>query len=438
MHCHAPLVKLSRTAHSLPSACLVSCIQKPDGPIGAASPCSAPSRKRKLGADVPDGVNRPSGDNCDRPSGDDYGPWEALVHLCYFIVGIDPGRSNIITAVVKLRLHGKEYVKRWKFTGAQYHTDSGVLLENRSQAGRYADLQRHFEALNNANGSVSHPATLQQVYNYLERYYEFFEEWWQVATTKREDRSRFRRYCGKQRALDRWFSDLKRDLDRLQAEHGFEGYYIAYGSAGPGLRPQGPGQLAVPTTTAFKRCKLCFGSRVRLVDESYTSKISWWSKGPMHHVFKAKSPSDLTRRVGAGMSAAKQLLLHSPVRHLTSAALPGRDQRQQSQVWAQGEATRLREKGIKRRGGAGARPWERLHWWYRQEGPQAAAGREEKRKQRSCWYLQCRGLHWCPCKKAHLDRDVAAAVAIAGLLWIELQGLARPSHFTRAGQQQLV
>ena len=93
--------------------------------------------------------------------------------------------------------------------------------------------------------------------NYLEVVSENYDTLWNNQKSLKWSRERMHLWIGKNRTLDRFYASMGKSA------------IIAYGSAK--FAPTGPGELAVPTTEAFKSCSKHF--KIKLIDEFRTSKM---------------------------------------------------------------------------------------------------------------------------------------------------------------------
>ena len=160
------------------------------------------------------------------------------------IIGIDPGRVNIQFGVDS---DGKEY----KLTRKQYYQQSGMIKNKKKVEKWNLKNKAVLEEL-----SKNSPKT-DNLSNYLEVVSENYDTLWNNQKSLKWSRERMHLWIGKNRTLDRFYASMGKNLT------------VAYGSAK--FAPTGPGELAVPTTDAFKRCSKHF--KIKLIDEFRTSKM---------------------------------------------------------------------------------------------------------------------------------------------------------------------
>ena len=193
-----------------------------------------------------------------------------------------------------------------------------------------------------------------------------------------------RRYIGKRRTMDRFYAGVLKDARKLS-----KNIEIAYGSAGLTMPSSGRGEVAVPTTEAFRAAKRhC--EKVSVVSEINTTKVYWATKRNFEKVYK--------RTVDG-----KEHLFHTPDKRAPFAVAEDVEAVKQARL-------QLKEKAKRRRGGTTGVP-ERVE---REEGVR---------------YIDVRGLQFSPEKRMFFGRDEASAWAIAGLRCLELNGLGRPTCF---------
>jgi hypothetical protein len=175
-------------------------------------------------------------------------------------IACDPGRSNIMYIV----RDGDN--KRFQLTRGRYYHESGTRSLNESWKKWSAPLQAHNLAL--ADHS---PKTAS-----VDRYNAFLaveaagcDAVWNVNYARRASRGRFGTYCGKKNVLQGFLASLGKGLGLGSAEERKRKVIIGFGQAK--FASTGRGEMAVPTTQAFKECARMW--HTRLVDENYTTCV---------------------------------------------------------------------------------------------------------------------------------------------------------------------
>ena len=172
------------------------------------------------------------------------------------IIGIDPGRVNIQFGVDS---NGEEY----KLTRKQYYQQSG-MVKNKKKVEKWNLKNKEIMIKLSKNSSKSNDLT-----NYLTIVSENYDKLWNNQKSLKWSRERMHLWIGKNRTLDRFYASMGK------------GAIIAYGSAK--FAPTGPGELAVPTSSAFKRCSKHF--KIKLIDEFRTSKMCNSCEGELTKLF---------------------------------------------------------------------------------------------------------------------------------------------------------
>jgi hypothetical protein len=148
--------------------------------------------------------------------------------------------------------------KTYSLTRQQYYQESGI---------RRANIRAHAwnKGVRSEIGNMSKVSTKGHS---LSAFLEFMEAWkvnkdalWKEYTKMRWNDSRFKLYGGKKRVFATFLNKLQADTNTV----------IAFGSAK--FAASGKGEVAVPTTRAFKECSYRFP--IKLVDEFRTSKLFW-------------------------------------------------------------------------------------------------------------------------------------------------------------------
>jgi len=156
-------------------------------------------------------------------------------------------RSRRVNIQFGVDSDGKEY----KLTRKQYYQQSGMIKNKKKVEKWNLKNKAVLEEL-----SKNSPKT-DNLSNYLEVVSENYDTLWNNQKSLKWSRERMHLWIGKNRTLDRFYASMGKNLT------------VAYGSAK--FAPTGPGELAVPTTDAFKRCSKHF--KIKLIDEFRTSKM---------------------------------------------------------------------------------------------------------------------------------------------------------------------
>jgi len=335
---------------------------------------------------------------------DDYDPYRNTMVGDVLVLGIDPGRTQIVT-IVCIDAKNKKHV--WKLSRGQYYTDGVILRENRRQIKRYKQIEKSFETLTASGGCVKASKSLQ-VFNYIEAYSKIQKEWWLIALKRVELRSKISRYMGKRKVLDSFFSRVRKEANELCGKQGT--IQVAYGSAAKTMPSTGRGEVAAPVGDAYKTCARIFKGQTSAEDENYSTKVNW----------ETKKTKELTY---VGIREGKAVLCHSKGKR--PPVVKEEDK---------GIVTRMlqesKERGKRRRSWNVGSKMVGDNCLVKKEKGQKEKKKEKEQEMR---YIECRGLRFCPEMRKYYDRDASSARAIAGLRCLKLRGLGRPSIFTRAG-----
>jgi len=332
-------------------------------------------------------------------SGDNYDPHENTVVDDTLVLGVDPGRTQIVT-IICIDAKNKKHV--WKLSRGEYYAKSETLAENKRQQRRYKELEKEFATLTASGGCVK-AVNSEQVYKYIEACSRIQRTWWSVALKRVESRSKMKRYIGKRKVLDSFFSRVRKEANDLCGER--MKVQVAYGSAARTMPCTGKGEVACPVGDAFKTCARIFKGQTTPEDENYSTKVSWETK-------KTKEIAYL------GVRDGEPVLCHSkgkrpPVVKKEDETIVSRmikeskERRKRRTSWNRGSAMTSDAVYVKRE--------------------------QKKCKEYEMRYLECRGLRFCPERSKYYDRDASSARAIAGLRCLKLKGFRRPVMFTRAG-----
>jgi hypothetical protein len=193
------------------------------------------------------------------------------------VIGVDPGRTNILYCVEKLP-DGK--YKKYVLSRAQYYAEAGIKAANAKSQAWNRSVQGAIEKLSQASPKG---ASLPRFLAYLETWLRERNVLYAEHSKARWAQQRMRLYGGKKRVFATFLNRVE------QGELGKELYsrpvVMAYGSAR--FAPGGKGELAVPTSAAYKQCATRF--RCVAVDEFRTTQLSHVDGT---HMQKVAVPSD--------------------------------------------------------------------------------------------------------------------------------------------------
>ena len=212
-------------------------------------------------------------------------------HRLCIVLGLDPGRAALATISYHLNdTQRAEFPKAWdnhkprswSLSRDMYYKDSGIAKISRRHAGWYKHLETTWREMGRV-GSLR-TLSLSDIEAYLKLYLQIQAEWWHLALKWRESRDSFQRYIGKRSVLDRFFTAVDKEAAELfpDAE-----VLLAYGSAGVKMKSNGKGELSVPTTGSYKAAVRRFKDRLKVEDESYSTKVDFTSGQVKHAVYRA-------------------------------------------------------------------------------------------------------------------------------------------------------
>ena len=328
------------------------------------------------------------------------------------VCGLDPGRSNLANVSylyehVDDRGNVRRESKNFKLTRGRYRTESGIRLEDELKVGRWKDMKTSWNGLM-ADGASLRTNDSANISTYLDAYKDISGNWWALALKRRESRSNLHRYIGKRKVLDKFFADIDKKLSSKFPDKRVE---MAYGSAIVGMKPTGPGEVAVPTSSTFLACKRIFKDRVCIVDENFTTKISWETGKVKELVFLEPYHDD---------DGIEWHMAHTDTKRAPK--VMDEDTRVVS-AWFEARAARekRRKRGIVDTAAV-------------DNGTSRPAHVDTEAADNKVWslrYPEIRGLRFCPERRMYFDRDQSASLAIARLRTQERLGLPRPSPFCR-------
>jgi hypothetical protein len=226
----------------------------------------------------------------------------------YLVLGVDPGRVQLVT-IVCIDQKGKKNV--WSLSRGQYYTEGKIISENRKQARRYAVLKPRFAELAQNGGSLR-ASSSEEIRRYLASYATFEKEWWSVAFQRAESRAKMQRYIAKKSVIAKFFSKVQKEAKALLAPG--QKLDVAWGAAGVNMASTGKGEAAVPTGGVYKVAQRMFGKDpdtgkdiVTPECEDYTTQVNWDTGTKYEKVFKKYSTAGVwSRRV--------EFLHHTPLK----------------------------------------------------------------------------------------------------------------------------
>ena len=231
-----------------------------------------------------------------------------------------PGRTYI-AYVVRLK-DGKVF----KLSRKQYRADGGIVYAEKTRTKMNRPLQDVLEDLSANSSKTCNLETFMQNMNSETRN---FQRIWDVGYSQKASRLRFHTHCKTQGVLHRFFSQLGMGLG--SAAERKRRVFVSYGQAK--FSPTGRGEMAVPTTSAFKACSRMW--HTHLVDEFRTTKVCHDCLGELvnvrsHHVIREigmMPPQQVkvnNRNLKRCPNACKYTLCHRHSRH-RSCVLKNRD-----------------------------------------------------------------------------------------------------------------
>jgi hypothetical protein len=167
------------------------------------------------------------------------------------MIGVDPGRSNIIFGVEKT----SKGLETYRITRNEYYCASGMTKRNRQAFKWQQDIQAEEQIFSQVSPKTTNP---EQWDSFLGNYLSVYDRLWKAKTGKKWARARFRVFGLKKKVIDRFFNRMEGTVKPL----------ICFGSAK--FKPNGKGELSAPTTSIFKACEKRF--TVELIDEFRTTK----------------------------------------------------------------------------------------------------------------------------------------------------------------------
>ena len=183
------------------------------------------------------------------------------------VIGIDPGRTNIIYAVEQL---GDQTYKSYRLTRKQYYRNAGMTKNTKQVINWNTSIKDELEALSMASPKGSSFETYK---TYITEYLRTRNALWNEYLKTHWAQSRLRLYGGKKRVFAKFYNQFKTEGIRT---------IIAFGAAK--FSPTGPGEMAVPTCRSFRECSQRF--KTIPIDEFRTTIISAEDDSLLHKVVR--------------------------------------------------------------------------------------------------------------------------------------------------------
>ena len=335
------------------------------------------------------------------------------------VLGLDPGRVNLATIAFAMNdrdvreFPNAQRNMSWNLSRGEFYEASGVRKLDAEQRKWHSGLHERFSGLK-AEGGALRTADPKDIVGYLNSYATFRDEWWSVLLRRRESRVSLQRYSGKRSMLDGFFSRIKRAVTAMFP--GVKDVIVGYGQAVQTMKSSGRGEMAVPTTGAFKSCQRVFKrENVPITDEFRSTAVAWETGKRKEAVYRIVEPSPSSEE---GTMKCALRSGHTPEKKMPLVPDANR-------LGAQMYAAELKAKRVQRRkpsGFVGVAVAEKEDEDVAEEGQEEALLR----------YSEMRGLRFCPERRLYLDRDREAARTIARLCATALIGLPRPAVFHRS------
>ena len=319
------------------------------------------------------------------------------------VLGLDPGRSNIATVNYLFvdETTKKSHTRTWKLTRGQYYVESGIQRLNLVKQRRYETLIPRWQELGGPNISLntSNPSDIKF---YMEKYALVMDDWWVLALKRRESWDNLKRYAGKRRVLDSFFSRINKDTKKLFPE---KEVIVAYGSAYTSMKATGIGEVAVPVGGAHSACKRHLNTRTQY---EFRSTIMDWKTAAKKELVYKKITQD------------KDQNFHETLHHTSAKCPPFVDQEYEVAVTAYN--AKKKHQGKCRRGGSSDLSTDT------QEGSDNDSTGDEKKTKR-LRYPEVRGLRFSKESSMYHDRDRESALTIARLCCMAMRNLPVPFPF---------
>ena len=174
---------------------------------------------------------------------------QELRRLGIVLIGGDPGVVKLIT-LAGLMHDGTQLHAALKRT--EYYHRSGVTKATQRTKGWDAPMAAAWATL--CDAPLRGPASLEAVLRYARQCEAIEPEWWASAMQRKRAKQRFRLNAGKRRVLDRFYSDVKK---QVEAHSPGARIVLAYGAAM--WSPSGRGRMTTPTTAQYHAAERIIG-----------------------------------------------------------------------------------------------------------------------------------------------------------------------------------
>jgi hypothetical protein len=212
----------------------------------------------------------------------------------YRVLGVDPGRSNILSMAEPLEAGGH---RSFMLTRRQYYAEAGIYQANAWSAIWSKGVAAQVEALSAVSPKG---ASLAGFLLFMKNWFAVRGAIFHEFAKPRWAQQRLRLYGGKQRVFARF-------LNRVEAaandENDCRQTVLAYGSAK--FAPGGKGEVAVPTSRAFKECAKRF--HCQLVSEFRTSQTFYENGVRLEKVAVALSDPKLAGAQGPAEAGRRRV-----------------------------------------------------------------------------------------------------------------------------------
>lgn len=192
----------------------------------------------------------------------------------YNVLGNDPGRSNIYYFAVE---YSSGETNSWKLTRKQYYVESGIIKARQQAMTFQLPLQQALQQLSEVSSKGTSVVAHQR---FLDTVLELHDQLWAEYLKPRWANQRLRLYGGKKRV----FASFLNRVERQAMAGDGKPLVVAYGAAK--FAPGGRGELAVPTSRAYKECLARF--RTVLVDEFRSTMVNAFDGSVMKQVWSRR------------------------------------------------------------------------------------------------------------------------------------------------------
>ena len=281
-----------------------------------------------------------------------------------------------------------------------------------------------------------HSADIHVKRRYIHEVFSNDGHWWAAAWSRRARLDKFQSWQRRRAFEDTWCMDLLKDSEKRARPfipRGYTGrFWFCMGSAARWMPPTLGGFAATPKRGLMVALRRAIATRnaqsgrfadgrphrvwaARYADERFTSKISWCSGQRMQRIWTERKPLPGKKPFNSGRARVKETLcIHDPSKDGDAPPQPSEDQQtlQQSMLDLQ-EKRQFKQ----RVAGQGQHALNADHLRLLDF---LASEQQTEPRQTAPGHTFLRGLLYCPGLRMFLDRDKAAAIAIAGTAMYEL------------------